>query len=157
MPSHRQQHQLDMVRSLYAAVSDPAADLSSYLTEQFVITEAANLPYAGVYRGRTALRALVDWIGSRMSVSNVTVERYAVGTDHVIATLRFDVVLSDGSFATQYVAEEFLFENGLIREMRPFYFDSSLIVRAATSNADAVRQSALRAMAFRDGEREVRE
>jgi hypothetical protein len=155
MPAHREQLQLETVQSLYKAVSDPAADLSSYLSENFVILEAPGLPYAGVYRGRDALRALVNWIGSRMSVSNVTIERYAVGADHVIATLRFDLTLNDGSSATQYVAEEFLFEDGLIREMRPFYFDSSLISRAAASSAATVKQLEARAMSFREesGER----
>ena len=118
------------VRELYAATGDKADDLERFLTMDFVITEASDLSYGGCFRGPSALRSLVDRINAMIVAKNVVIERYAVGENHVVASLSFDVPMPDGTVARQWVAEEFFFRGGLIAEIRPYYFDTSIINRA---------------------------
>ena len=132
------QANLAFVKSFYEAVPDLDNDLSSFFTEDFVITEAPDLPYGGAYRGRTGMRELVNKINGMIVASNVSLERFAVSEDSVIATLRFDLALTGGGTATQYVAEEFIFEGDKVREVRPYYFDNALMHRGVAANADAV-------------------
>jgi limonene-1,2-epoxide hydrolase len=121
---------IEKVRTLYAAVGDTTDNLERFFTEDFVITEAADLPYGGRFEGRAALRALVDRINATIVAENVSIERFAAGDNHVIASLRFDVRLPDGAFVRQWVAEEFFFREELITEIRPYYFDNSIINRS---------------------------
>ena len=125
----RMHYNLDFVQKFYAAVPNGDDDLSEYFTEDFVITEAPDLPYGGAYRGKVAMRNLVDRINSMIEVSDVTLHRFTASEDTVIATLSFDLHLKDGSTERQYVAEEFIFSGYLVREVRPYYFDNALMHR----------------------------
>ena len=123
-----------LVKAFYKAMPDITNDLSDFFTNDFVISEAQDLPYGGVYRGRTAMRQLVDKINGMISVSDVTLQRFAASEDSVIATLRFDLMLLDGGKDTQYVAEEFLFRGDKICEVRAYYFDNALMHRGVAGS-----------------------
>ena len=126
---------VETVRALYAAVGDPADDLRRFFTPDVIISEAPDLPYGGTFIGPGALRPLVTRINGLITATNVAVGQFAVAENQVIAMLSFDVALPDGSARRQHVAEEFLFDGELIRQIRPFYYDTSLINRAAGLSA----------------------
>jgi ketosteroid isomerase-like protein len=61
---------LELVDDLYAATGVGDFDKAEgYLTDDFFITEADSLPFAGVYRGRTALRELYSKVMGMMDVA----------------------------------------------------------------------------------------
>ena len=138
MGSHVAANLIATVQGLYAAVGDPEDDLERFFTEDLVILEAPDLPYGGRFVGPRALRELINYMNNVITAQNIVVERYAVGEGHVVASLRFDLVLRGGEFATQHVVEEFTFAGPLIREIRPYYFSSSEIRRVAKADAGAV-------------------
>ena len=73
---------------------------AGYLTEDFFVTEADTMPFAGVYHGRGALPEVLD------------------------------MVLAGDPPVRVPLAEMFRFRDGKVCEIKPYYFDPTPIVRA---------------------------
>jgi ketosteroid isomerase-like protein len=93
------------------------------LHHDLVIHEAASLPYGGTYRGKGALRQLVQTVGGHWS--NASFERHgmAVGAGRVVVffTIAFD---TPGGRQTHEIVEVNEFKDGRIAVIKPFYWDT---------------------------------
>lgn len=129
------EQQLEMVRALYEKSGNgdwPAAE--AMLTDDFYVTEASTLPYAGVYRGRGALRELFTKVQGTVNFSALDIKAMTQGDDHVVVILEM-VLASTG--ARVQLAEMLRFRGDRVCEIRPYYFDTVPIV----AEAEAVKRA----------------
>lgn len=121
---------LETVHALYAATG--AGDFDSaeaYLTDDFFITEADDLPMKGVYRGRRALRDLYTKVFGILDVSALDVKAHCAGGDYVVTILALD--FADKSLPRAEICEVFRFRGEKVCEIKPYYFDAAPVTAAA--------------------------
>jgi ketosteroid isomerase-like protein len=129
---------LQLVDDLYGATGVGDFDKAEeYLTDDFFITEADTLPFAGVYKGKTALRDLFTKVMGMMDVSGLNRVQTTSGGDYAVTILSFEFV--DPALEPAHLCELFRFRDGKICEIRPYYFDPAPITAAC--NAKAVKGS----------------
>lgn len=113
---------IQFVDDLYAATGtgdfDRAAEM---LTDDFVVTEAAGLPMAGVYRGRYALRDLFVKVMAMVDVAALDRVQTTAGGDYAVTILSFR--FADPALAPAELCEMFRFRDGKCCEIKPYYFD----------------------------------
>jgi ketosteroid isomerase-like protein len=127
---------LQLVDDLYAATGVGDFDKAEeYLTDDFFITEADTLPFAGVYRGRTALRDLFTKVMGMMDVSGLSRVETTSGGDYAVTILSFEFV--DPNLAPAHLCELFRFRDGKVCEIRPYYFDPATVVAACEAKRRA--------------------
>lgn len=127
---------LQLVDDLYAATGVGDFDRAEeYLTDDFFITEADTLPFAGVYKGRTALRELYGKVMGMMDVAGLNRVQTTSGGDYAVTILSFEFV--DPTLAPAHLCELFLFRGDKICEIRPYYFDPTPIVAACKVKSGA--------------------
>ncbi len=125
---------LQIVDDLYAATGVGDFDAAEeMLTDDFFVTEADTLPFAGVYRGKTALRTLYTKVMSMMDVAALSRVETTTGVDHAVTILSFEFV--DPSLAPARLCELFRFRDGMVCEILPYYFDPRTIVAACEAKA----------------------
>jgi ketosteroid isomerase-like protein len=130
-----EQH-VKIVRDLYAATGSANWALAeSMLTEDFFITEAQTMPFAGVYRGRNALQQLFQIVMPMVDVIDLVIQEITVGGDYGVCLL--DMVLAGNPPVRAPIAEMFRFRDGKVCEIKPYYFDPTLIVNAANAKRRA--------------------
>ena len=121
---------LEIVQALYAATGVGHFDKAeTYLTDDFFITEANDLPMKGVYRGRRALRDLYTKVFGMLEVSNLDVKAHCAGGDYVVTILELD--FADKTIARAEICEVFRFRGEKVCEIKPYYFDAAPVVAAA--------------------------
>jgi len=116
----------------------------AYVTNDFFATaddntelhEAMSLPYGGVYRGKAALKDLVTcmraaWKRPGADCKSAPTDHheaeFAVAGDTVYVYLSFSgKSLKTGNPFTFPVVEAFRFKNGVLVDIKPFYFDVQL-------------------------------
>ncbi len=109
-----------MIDKLYAASG--AGDFEAceaLMTDDFKITEADNLPFGGVYEGKTALRDLYAKVMSMMSIKGLSHSHLMVGEDCAVVMVDMEL---DGP--PIQLLEMFLFRDGKVCEIRPYYFNA---------------------------------
>ena len=120
-------HQL--VESFYAAAlpGDWEA-VAPLLHDRFSVTESAALPFSGTFQGLAGLRSLGKAIFKHCSRFEVTPQTFTTETDRVIVhlTVEGQIRATERIFTTE-ILELFVIESGLIREIRPFYWDPSAL------------------------------
>jgi ketosteroid isomerase-like protein len=121
---------LEIVHALYAATGAGDFDTAeTYLTDDFFITEAEDLPMRGVYRGRRALRDLYTKVFAMLKVSNLDVKAHCAGGDYVVTILELD--FAEKSAARAEICEVFRFRGEKVCEIKPYYFDAAPVIAAA--------------------------
>jgi hypothetical protein len=126
-----------VVDKLYAATGVGDFDLAeTMLTDDLVITEADTLPMAGVYRGKTALRALYIKVMGLMDVAGLERGPTMAAGDQAAALVRFR--FQDPALAPAELCEWFRFRDGKVCEIKPYYFDPAPIVAACEAKAAAL-------------------
>ncbi len=116
-------------RFLETAVDRDWQKLEGFCHEEFAVRESAALPYAGVYRGVDGFRKLakVIFIDS-FNHFKVEPQYYAEGDTQVLLMAAISGVgRRSGIPFSSKVAEVYLFEGELIKEIQPFYWDTKLI------------------------------
>jgi len=127
---------LAIIERLYSATAVGDFDTAEqYLTDDLVITEASSLPYAGVFKGRTALRELFTKVMSMMDVTGLDIEGQTVGGDFVITVLAFK--FADPTLTPGRLCELYRFRGDKVCEILPYYFDPEPIVGACKAKAAA--------------------
>jgi ketosteroid isomerase-like protein len=120
---------LQLVDDLYAATGVGDFDKAEeYLTDDFFITEADTLPFAGVYKGRTALRELYTKVMGMMDVAGLNRVETTSGGDYAVTILSFE--FADPELAPAHLCELFRFRDGKVCEIRPYYYDPASIIAA---------------------------
>ncbi len=128
----RAARQRAIITALYDATArgDWAA-AEAHLTDGFFITEAAGLPFGGVYRGRGALRELYAKVLPMLAVERLEIEETTCGGDHAVTLLAFHFA---GGLPPVRIAEMFRFEGEAVAEIRPYYFDPETVDAAVRAN-----------------------
>lgn len=124
----------EFVTNLYAITG--AGDFetaATMLTDDFFITEADTLPFAGVYRGKYALRDLYAKVMGMMDVAGLDIVETCVGEDHAITIVSFR--FADPALAPAHLCEMFVFRGDKVCEIRPYYFDPATVVAACNAKA----------------------
>ena len=129
MSRETEEKNLQTVQALFAATGSgdwPAAE--ALLTEDFFVTEAETNPFAGVYRGRSALRGLFSEVVAAAGVTKMDLRQLTAGGDLVIAMV--DMTLGGPPERLVSLAEVFRVRNGKVCEIKPHYFDSAPLAAA---------------------------
>ncbi len=125
---------LQLVDNLYDATGVGDFDKAEeYLTDDFFITEADPLPFAGVYKGKTALRDLFTEVMGMMDVAGLNRVQTTSGGDYAVTILSFEFV--DPNLAPAHLCELFRFRGDKVCEIRPYYFDPATIIAACAAKA----------------------
>lgn len=92
------------------------------------VVEAQSLPYGGTAIGVEGFDELVRRVFTTWRNTRVTVERMIAEEDRVVvlATMSGESRASGTAF-TMPIAEIWRIEDGKVREIRPFYFDTKLL------------------------------
>jgi SnoaL-like domain len=126
--------QLAIIEALYAATGVGDFDTAEqYLTNDFFITEADTLPFAGVYRGKTALRELFIKVMGMMDVAALDVVQHTTGGEYAVTILSFTFV--DPTLPPAPLCELFKFRGNKVCEIKPYYFDPAPIIAACKAKA----------------------
>jgi ketosteroid isomerase-like protein len=126
---------LQLVDDLYAATDVGDFDKAEeHLTDDFFITEADPLPFAGVYKGRTALRDLYTRVMAMMDVAGLNRVQTTSGGDYAVTILSFE--FADPTLAPAQLCELFRFRDGKVCEIRPYYFDPAAIIAACNAKVE---------------------
>lgn len=126
-----------IIEKLYAATGVGDFDTAeTYLTDDFFVTEAEGLPYAGIYKGKTALRELYSKVMSMMDVAALQITAHCTSDgDYACTLLQFS--FADTALAPAPLAEMFRFRDDRICEIKPYYFDPAPIVAACAAKGSA--------------------
>lgn len=128
---------LAIIEKLYAATGAGDFDAAeAYLTDDFFITEAETLPFAGVYRGKQALRDLFTRVMAMMDVAGLNIIQHVSGGDYVITVLQF--TFQDPALQPAELCELYRFRGDKVCEIKPYYFDPAPIVAACKAKAAIV-------------------
>jgi ketosteroid isomerase-like protein len=126
---------LQLVDDLYAATGvgdfDKAEEM---LHDDLVITEADNLPMAGVYKGKTALRQLYIKVMGMMDVAALNRVQTTTGGDYAVTILSFE--FQDKNLPPAHLCELFRFRDGKVCEIVPYYFDAAPVVAACKAKQE---------------------
>ena len=129
---------LRVVEALFAATgSGDWSAAESMLTEDFFVTEADTLPFAGVYRGRRALQELFTRVMAEAGVVGLEIQQITAGGDRVVALL--DMVLGGPPEVRVPLAETFRFRDGRVCEIKPYYYDPRPVAAAVQRRANSAR------------------
>jgi ketosteroid isomerase-like protein len=135
---NREQRIIALASELYEITGrgdwDAAADR---LTEDFFVTEAPGLPFAGVYRGKRALEVLYLKVTNTMDVTGFDIHQITAGGDWVVVILDIMARDADGSALRIPLTEAMRFRGEQCCEIKPYYFDPALPARAAAAKAMA--------------------
>ncbi|WP_448581055.1 nuclear transport factor 2 family protein [Thermaurantiacus sp.] len=114
---------------LYEAVTRGDWDAAeAELHDELEIHEAETMPYAGIYRGRDALRRLSaivygTWPGTRVDRLGM-----AAGAGRVVVFFRMTIHAPTGQISHEIV-EVNEFRDGKVAVIKPFYWDTGAMAR----------------------------
>ena len=122
-----------MLAKVYAtAGTRDWAAVEALIHPDFVLYEAACLPFAGEWRGRDALQRCAaamygTWADTKLEILDCT-----GGESHAVMVIRLTMHPKDGSEPfTQTICEAGTFEDGLLRTLRIHYFDAAEVAARA--------------------------
>jgi predicted SnoaL-like aldol condensation-catalyzing enzyme len=131
-----EEQNLKTIQALFAATGSgdwPAAE--AMLTDDFFVTEAPGNPFAGVYRGRSALQKLFTEVVGAAGVTKMDVKQLTAGGDLVIAIV--EMTLGGPPERSVSLAEMFRIRNDKVCEIKPHYFDSAPLASAVAGKKRA--------------------
>jgi uncharacterized protein len=110
-----------------AEANQPEA-IAEILDPDVLNWEAESLPYAGVYRGREAVVSLLRVLFNGIDLSTVNHIAILADGERAASFLEVPFTFDNPELPNVMpVIETFLVRNGLIVEIRPYYFDSAAI------------------------------
>lgn len=134
--THEDEANLATAVRLYEAAGRGDWDAAeAELHEELAIHEAATMPYAGIYRGRDALRRLSAivygyWPGTRVERLGM-----AAGAGRVVVFFRMLIDAPGGSI-THEIVEVNEFRDGKVAVIKPFYWDTGAMAALARQLGD---------------------
>ncbi|RVU05751.1 nuclear transport factor 2 family protein [Novosphingobium umbonatum] len=103
------------------------------ITDDFFVSEAAGLPMEGIYPGRAGLCELYAKVIGSLDVAAIEREETMVG--HDMGVVKLSLRFADPAVRPAEILELFLFRDGKLAEIKPYYFDPNPVVAAAASKA----------------------
>jgi hypothetical protein len=119
-----------------AALSNDLDAIAAILHPDVTVHEAASLPYGGAHVGRENAVKLLSLLFSGIALDSVVRGDVLVGGRRAAAFLEVPFGLADPANPKRMpVVETFVVEDGLIAEIRPYYFDTAALVSEISANA----------------------
>ena len=117
----------EMLAAVYAAAGAGDWDKAeSLIHPDFVLYEAACLPFAGEWRGKDALQRCAAAMYGTWAHAKVEMLDCTGGETHAVMVIRLTMHPKDCSAPfTQTVCEAGSFEDGLLKTLRIHYFDAA--------------------------------
>jgi hypothetical protein len=123
-----------IVDALYSASGVGDFDTAEALfTDDFFITEASSLPFAGRYSGKSALRDLYTKVMACMNVAALERSFLAVSETEAVCHVTFR--FADPALEPAELLELFRFRGDKVCEIKPYYFDPAPVVAACAAKA----------------------
>lgn len=127
---------LDRARRFYGLVETGRwAEAEACVAEDFTTVEAPDLPFGGVSRGKSAVKESFEVLQQQTNLTGVDTIETTAGGDYVISLIDLVTRAEDGSELRLHLAETMRFVDGLIVEVRPFYFDHDAVRRAVAAKS----------------------
>ena len=118
------------MRFLKSDAKDPTT-LATAFHQDVVVHEPASLPYSGDWRGLEGISALLGRMGEVWSDVRVEGLEAAQAGDTVFMACTLHLTSrADGNVIQQPFAEVLRFQDGVLLEGTPFYYDTGAIVAA---------------------------
>ncbi|MFL9866512.1 nuclear transport factor 2 family protein [Paraburkholderia fungorum] len=114
-----------------ASDGEDFSPIAKILDAECVIRQAASLPYGGIWRGHAGFEAWMKAFAQQWSSLDVvdptfyTIDENIFSRSHVYAVAKRSGVAVDWP-----LLQHFVIRNGRILELSPFYWDTSLVLRA---------------------------
>jgi ketosteroid isomerase-like protein len=130
------QHAIDVVTDFYTAISARDADtiaksIDIHFADDAAIEWPPSLPHGGRIEGSRRLRAIFTGMvsaGSAAGATNLKLVRAIGDDDEVVAWITFDWKNPGDEVGTPNAALElWSFSDGLVRDIRAFYWDTAAI------------------------------
>ena len=103
--------------------------LAEVLDPDVVVHEAPSLPFGGAHIGRTAVLGLMRTLRAGIDLDSVVREDVLVRGERAAAFLKVPFVLPGAADVQGMpIVETFIVRDGLITEIRPYYFDTAGLV-----------------------------
>lgn len=121
-----------LARVYSAAATRDWAAVEALIHPDFVLYEAASLPFGGEWRGKDALQRCAaamygTWADTRLEILDCT-----GGESHAVMVIRLTMHPRDGSAPfTQTICELGTFADGLLKTLRIHYFDAAEVAARA--------------------------
>jgi hypothetical protein len=119
-----------IVAGIYAAANRGDLEyIRSAFHPDIVLHQAPSLPYGGEYRGRDAtMAAITAMFVEHLEVGGLTVRNIAVDGDVVIGCVDMTArARCTGKDVSMPFRECFLLRDGLVVDLRPFYYDTAAL------------------------------
>lgn len=125
----------ELLSAVYAAAGARDWDqVESLLHPDFVLYEAACLPFAGEWRGKDALQRCAAAMYGTWAEAKVDIHDITGGDSWAVTVLTLTMTPKGGGETFQQtVCEAGTFEDGLLKELRIHYFDAEEVARKAAS------------------------
>lgn len=131
--SARQQANLELCSRFYDAIFAGDWDfIAASITPDFAVVEAAGLPYGGTWEGVAGFRELFGLMATKY-FAELDIRRKALTANDDYAMAYFSLSATarpTGRRVEVEIAEVTTLENGKIRCLKPFYFDTQAIASA---------------------------
>ena len=102
--------------------------VKSFLHEDILVTEAESLPYRGEFRGPDAFIRLNQQVFDTWDDTQQQTDHVLVDGDHVVILGHFaGTGKKTGQAFSVPLAAVWRLEDGRVKEVRPFYFDTKLM------------------------------
>ena len=112
-----------------AAAANDHAGMAAILDPEVVVTEAESLPFGGRHVGFAAFQALVRRVFLLWHDTRVEVERLIGDGEYVVVLATMHArSKADGAALCMPIAEVWRLENGRVKTIQPFYFDTGRFV-----------------------------
>jgi uncharacterized protein len=103
--------------------------VAKILHPDVVNPEAESLPYGGTHVGREAVLQLLAQIYSAVDLGSVVIGDILVNSERAAAFLEISFKSGDSADTQKMaVVETFVIRDGLIAEIKPYYFDTAALV-----------------------------
>jgi hypothetical protein len=112
-----------------AAAANDEAGMAAILDPGIVVTEAESLPFGGRHVGLAAFQALVRRVFLLWHDTRVDVEQLIGDGEYVVVLATMHArSKADGAALCMPIVEVWRLEDGRVKEIRPFYFDTRKFV-----------------------------
>jgi uncharacterized protein len=124
---------VEIVKKIYeVGGKGDMAGMMAHLAPNVVVHEANGLPYGGVYHGHAGMGALFQKLVGILDNFRVVPEDFFVSGSVVVAKIRvLGRARATGQTIDMPVLEMWTLDNGLVTEIRPFYWDTAEFQKAA--------------------------
>ncbi|WP_410605806.1 nuclear transport factor 2 family protein [Amycolatopsis sp. lyj-90] len=107
------------------------SEIAETLDPGCVIYQPASLPYGGEWRGHAGFEAWMVAFGDAWSSLEVRNPEFVVQEEVVVSRSHVHAVARRTNVAVDWpLLQHFRIRNGKIKELRPFYWDTALVVEA---------------------------